>query len=101
MLVVAHDHPISVSPKQSQKIVSALIKAVRDQISSSLPGKYFKFRIELYQRKNSSIFTDMEVTTAFSETCLVLVQKWQTKCAEKMDSFIINQVTRHSKIDHL
>ena len=29
--------------------------------------------------------------TALSETCLILMQRWQTKCAEKMDSFILDQ----------
>jgi hypothetical protein len=33
------------------------------------------------------------VTTALSETCLVLMQRWQTKCAEKMDTFIADQVS--------
>ena len=31
------------------------------------------------------------MTTALSETCLILMQRWQTKCAEKMDSFILDQ----------
>ena len=35
--------------------------------------------------------SDLRVTTALSETCLVLMQRWQTKCAEKMEPFILDQ----------
>ena len=31
------------------------------------------------------------MTTALSETCLVLMQRWQTKCAEKMELFVVDQ----------
>ncbi len=51
-----------------------------------------------YIFNGTNTFTDMEVTTAFSETCLVLIQKWQTKCADKMDIFINNQVTNSFQI---
>ena len=53
---------------------------------------------ELVQVKKTQLFiqchclsTDLKVTTALSETCLLLMQRWQTKCVEKMDSFVGDQ----------
>ena len=79
LVVLSKDQPIVVSPKQCHLIVNCLMKSIRHHLRSSTYGSV---------NKPSSY---LRVTTSLAETCLILMRRWQTKCADNMEVFCAEQ----------
>ena len=70
LIVLSKDQPITLSPGVCHKITDSLIKSIRAQLTS----------IE---------DLNMRMVISLSETCLILMQRWLTKCAgESMVEFM-------------
>ena len=79
LIVASKDMPVSITPTQCNLTVACLIKAIRKQLTAETPSP--------------------KITTGLSETCLVLMQKWQTKCAPKnMEGFCREQADMLSEM---
>ena len=73
LIVLAKDQPVTLSPGQCHMIASNLISRLRELLKSDLVDK-----------RHRSV-------TSISELCLVLIQKWQTKCSDNMKAWCQNQ----------
>ena len=70
LIVVSKEQPLTLSPHVCHLIVMAFIKATRAQL------------VALEE-------TNMKIVISLSETCLVLMQRWLTKCAgDSMSTFV-------------
>ena len=70
LIVVSKEQPLTLSPHVCHLIVMAFIEAIRGQL------------VALEE-------TNMKIVISLSETCLVLIQRWLTKCAgESMSTFV-------------
>jgi hypothetical protein len=72
LVVLSKDQPVSLSPVQCHVVASKLISTIRRLISSEGPD-------------------NTRVLTSLSEVCLVLMQRWQTKCADSMEAWCMDQ----------
>lgn len=68
LIVFSNDQPVTLTPNQCHLIASKFIQAIRDQLDHN----------EL----------NLRIITSLSEVCLVLMQKWQTKCADNMETWV-------------
>ncbi|TRY70692.1 hypothetical protein TCAL_16356 [Tigriopus californicus] len=68
LIVFSNDQPVTLTPSQCHLIASKFIQAIRAQLDHN----------EL----------NLRIITSLSEVCLVLMQKWQTKCADNMEAWM-------------
>eukprot|EP00095_Tigriopus_kingsejongensis_P005661 maker-scaffold209_size256900-snap-gene-1.27 protein:Tk05661 transcript:maker-scaffold209_size256900-snap-gene-1.27-mRNA-1 annotation:"nucleoporin nup188 homolog" len=68
LIVFSNDQPVPLNPDHCHCIAAKFIQAIRDQLDYSEPN--------------------LRIITSLSEVCLVLVQRWLTKCADNMDDWI-------------
>ena len=78
LVVLSKDQPIAVSPKQCNLIIDCLIKSIRHHIRSNIYG-------------SASQPSYLRITTSLAETSLILMRRWQTKCADNMQTFCAEQ----------
>ena len=79
LVVLSRDQPIVVRPKQCNLVVTCLVHSISHHLKSA-PC-----------RKNLGNSSYLRVTTSLAETCLILMRRWQTKCADNMELFCIEQ----------
>lgn len=71
LVIVSKDQPVSVSPVVCHSIASSLVKAIRGHLAQT-----------------PSTDNGQRMLTSLSETCLILMQRWQTKSAgESMEDW--------------
>ena len=74
LIILSKDQPVPISPIQCQMIISSLIGSIKRHMSSEVED-----------------FGTTEVVgrviTSLSEVCLILMRRWQTKCAENWAEF--------------
>ena len=69
LIILCRDSPVTMSPTQCNLTASRLISGLRGQLGNTN--------------------RDLRITTNLSETALILMKQWQTKCADKsMDQWI-------------
>lgn len=76
LIILSKDQPVTVVPSQCHVVAASLIRAIRLQLASSS------------DRSESAA----RVVTSMSEVCLVLMQRWQTKCADNMEEWCREQL---------
>ena len=79
LVVLSKDQPIVVNPKQCHLIVTCLVKSIRHHLGSNIHGCV------------SHPASYLRITTSLAETCLILMRRWQTKCADNMELFCNEQ----------
>ena len=79
LVVLSRDQPIVVRPKQCHLIIDCLVKSIRHHLKSSI--------YDCVAESSSHL----RITTSLAETCLILMRRWQTKCADNMETFCVEQ----------
>ena len=69
LIVLAKDQPVNLSPKQCALLASKLLASIRNLIDGR----------------------NQRAVTSISELCLILLQRWQTKCTDNMTTWCKNQ----------
>ena len=93
LIILSRDQPVSINPGQCHMIASALIKAIRKQmslLSEDCRGAG--------DAGSAGVGPRLRIVTSMSELCLVLMQRWQTKCADNMEDWCKEQVKRTKDI---
>ena len=79
LVVLSRDQPIVVRPKQCYLIIDCLVTSIQHHL---------KFTISDCDSESSS---RLRIITSLAETSLILMRRWQTKCADNMERFCVQQ----------